>query len=514
MKQSMPFLSCLTLLLFAACGAEEPEIPAGPPNIIYILADDLGYGELGSYGQELIETPNLDLLAERGMRFTQHYSGAPVCAPARAVLLMGKHTGHAHVRGNDEDGQRGDVWNFRAMFDDPRLEGQRPIPDSLVTLGEVLQEAGYVTGLVGKWGLGAPYSEGVPNRQGFDYFYGYNCQRQAHNLYPTHLWENESRVMLENELLAPHVVREQAEGETDSAFFGRFLQEDYAPAFMQAAALEFVRANAEDPFFLYYASPLPHLPLQAPERWVNYYREKFGPEPSQYRNKGYFPCQYPRATYAAMISYLDEQVGQLVAELKELGEYENTLIMFSSDNGTTYTGGVDAEFFASGGPFPNGRGYGKGYVREGGVRVPMIAHWPGVITAGTTTDHISGFQDILPTLAAVAGTEAPTGGDGISFLPTLKLQEQAEHPHLYWEFASYGGQQAVRKGKWKAIRQEMQQGNLEVQLYDLSADIREENDVSGEYPEILAEMEAILEAEHRPSSFERFRFVALGEKDR
>ncbi|MEM9261394.1 MAG: sulfatase-like hydrolase/transferase, partial [Bacteroidota bacterium] len=394
----------------------------------------------------------------------------PVCAPARGVLMMGRHTGHAFVRGNDEDGKRGDVWNFQAMFDDPRLEGQRPIPDSLITIAERLQQANYTTALIGKWGLGAPQSEGVPNRQGFDYFYGYNCQRQAHNLYPTHLWENESRVMLRNNFLAPHVLREQGPEQSDSSFFGQSLQEDFAPTMMQAAALDFIRANAEEgPFFLYYASPLPHLPLQAPQRWVDYYREKFGPEEA-YRGKGYFPSQYPRATYAAMISYLDEQVGDLIAELKKLGEYDNTLVLFSSDNGGAYTAGVDADFFQNCAPFKSGQGNGKGYVREGGIRVPLIAHWPGVITGGTTSDHISAFQDVTPTLCEVAGLTAPTDLDGISFLPSLKLQEQAAHPYLYWEFPAYHGQQAVRKGKWKAMRQNMNDGNLTLQLYDLSSD--------------------------------------------
>lgn len=508
------FSGLLLAVCLTACTSTDPAPAAAPssPNVIYILADDLGYGELGVLGQELIETPNLDALARGGMLFTQHYSGSPVCAPARGVLLMGKHTGHAHVRGNDEDGDRGDVWNFRAMFDDPSLEGQRPIPDSLLTLGEVMQSAGYKTGIIGKWGLGAPGSEGVPNRQGFDYFFGYNCQRQAHNLFPTHLWENDERVFLDNELMAPHVQHTQAPDQSDAAFFGQFVQQDFAPDFMYERAINFLRDNADTSFFLYYASPLPHLPLQAPQKWIDYYREKLGPE-EPYSGKAYFPCQYPRATYAAMISALDEQVGGLVAELKRLGQYENTLIIFSSDNGPTYTGGADTEFFDSARPFRTDYGRGKGFVHEGGIRVPTIAHWPGTVEAGSTSDHLSGFQDVLPTLAELVGVAPPADLDGISFLPELKGEAQPPRAYLYWEFPAYGGQQAVRKGKWKAIRKEMQQGNLRIELYDLSEDIREENNLAAAYPQVVAEMEEIMAREHVTSPFERFRLAALGERE-
>jgi arylsulfatase len=511
MTTRSPFFPCLLVLCLASCGRAPDEAPARPPNIIYILADDLGYAELGVMGQQIIETPHLNALARGGMLFTRHYSGAPVCAPARGVLMTGRHTGHAYVRGNHEDGDRGDVWNFQAMFDDPRLEGQAPIPDSLVTMGEVLQRAGYTTGLVGKWGLGAPFSEGVPNKQGFDYFFGYNCQRQAHNLYPTHLWENESRVFLKNELMAPHAVHEQDPETPDSVFFGQFLQNDFAPDVMQDRALTFVRDNADNPFFLYYASPLPHLPLQAPQRWVDYYRKKIGPEDPAYRGKAYFPAQYPRATYAAMISTLDEQVGELVVQLKTLGLYENTLIVFSSDNGPTYTGGVDAEYFNSARPFQNEKDRMKGHVYEGGIRVPMIVHWPGVVEAGGKSEHISAFYDVLPTVAEITGAVAPPN-DGISFLPTLMGEPQKEHAYLYWEFPAYGGQQAVRFGDWKAIRKDMQQGNLSIELYDLATDPREEHDLAAEQPQELARAREIMEEAHVPSSIERFRLAALGER--
>ncbi len=514
MNRLLPFPFFCLLGLFTACSSTDtaPATAPGKPNVIYILADDLGYGELGVLGQELIETPHLDALAQGGMLLTQHYSGSPVCAPARGVLLMGKHTGHAHVRGNDEDGSRGDVWNFQAMLDDPGLEGQRPIPDSLVTLGEIMQSAGYVTGLIGKWGLGAPGSEGVPNRQGFDYFFGYNCQRQAHNLFPTHLWENEERVFLDNTLMAPHVLQQQEDGQSDDAFFGQFIQNDFAPDFMYERAKAFLEDNADTTFMLYYASPLPHLPLQAPQKWVDHYREKLGPE-EPYRGKAYFPCQYPRATYAAMISALDEQVGGLVETLKALGVYENTLIVFSSDNGPTYTGGADTEFFNSARPFRTDYGRGKGFVHEGGIRVPTIAHWPGVIAPGSRSDHLSGFQDVLPTMAELVDVPAPEDIDGLSFLPALKGEEQAPRDYLYWEFPAYGGQQAVRKGKWKAIRKDMQKGNLSIELYDLTEDIREENNLAADFPDVVIEMEAIMTREHTISPFERFRLAALGEKE-
>ncbi|AKA35517.1 sulfatase-like hydrolase/transferase [Flagellimonas lutaonensis] len=309
------------------------------PNIIYFLADDLGYGEVGAYGQEKIKTPNIDALVASGMKFTQHYSGAPVCAPARYILLTGKHAGHAYIRGNDEWAERGEVWDYEKMFVNPGLEGQRPIPDSTVTLAELLKTKGYATGIFGKWGLGAPNTEGVPNQQGFDEFYGYNCQRQAHNLYPGHLWHHDKKVLLHNELIAPHQPLDNLADPFDEKSYARFAQKEYAPTLIHEKALVFIEKNQDQPFFLYYASPLPHLPLQAPTELVETYREQFGEEKPHVGDKGYFPNRYPRATYAAMISYLDQQLGELVVKLKALGLYGNTLIIFSSDNGATYTGG-------------------------------------------------------------------------------------------------------------------------------------------------------------------------------
>lgn len=515
MKKTIYQLFAIALLA-GACGTPEKDPAAGQtaasekPNIIYILADDLGYGELGSYGQEHIETPNLDALAANGMLFRQHYSGAPVCAPARCVLMTGQHGGHAYVRGNDEWGERGKVWDYQAMFDDPFLEGQRPLPDSIVTVAELLQSAGYKTGAVGKWGLGAPTTEGVPNRQGFDFFYGYNCQRQAHTFYPMHLWRNEERDLLDNKFVALHANLPEGADPNDPASYADFELNEYSPTLIQDEALQFIEDNRDEPFFLYYASILPHLPLQGPEEWVKKYQEKFGPE-EPFTGNSYFPNRTPRATYAAMISYLDFKVGELIDKLKALGEYENTLIIFSSDNGPSYVAGVDYDFFNSAGPFREGGNYTKGYVYEGGIRVPMIASWPGRIQAGSESDHISAFYDVLPTLCEVAGVQQPSETDGISFLPTLLGKDQPEHDYLYWEFPSYSGQQAVRMGQWKGIRKGIFNGNLEIELYDLNTDITEEQDVAAQHPEIVAQIKEIMKTAHRPAELDRFKMEELGD---
>ena len=511
-----PLLGSLAILLgFSACGSkdstEEAEV-ATPPNIIYILADDLGYNELGSYGQSLIETPNLDALAAGGMRFTNHYAGSPVCAPSRCVLLTGKHSGHAYIRGNDEWGERGDTWDFAAAVKDPNLEGQRPIPLGTTTIGSVLQTAGYKTGIVGKWGLGAPLTEGIPNKQGFDFFYGYNCQRQAHTFYPVHLWRNEEKHILANELVKPGTRLPEGADPNDEASYAKYRLKDYTPELMLDEAMGFVRANKDQPFFLYFASPIPHVPLQAPQRWVDHYIKKFGPEEPYIGDKGYFPNRTPRATYAAMVSYLDESVGKLIETLKETGQYENTLIVFSSDNGPTYNGGSDSVYFNSAAPFKGEYGYAKGFVNEGGIRVPMIASWPGKITPGQTSDHISAFWDVLPTLCEVSGATTPEDTDGISFLPTLLGEGgQKTHEFLYWEFPAYTGQQAVRMGKWKAMRKNIFNDNLKVELYDLDTDPTEQRNVAAAHPEVVAQIEAILLKEHTPAELEKFKITQLGD---
>ena len=499
----------LLLLVFLMGCNQQPF--NNKPNIIYILADDLGYGELGVYGQEIIETPHIDALANDGMLFTDHYSGSPVCAPSRSVFMTGQHTGHTPIRGNDEWKERGDTWNYQAMFDNPFLEGQRPIPDSTITIAEVLKSAGYSTGMVGKWGLGAPTTEGLPNKQGFDFFYGYNCQRQAHTLYPMHLWRNDERHLLSNKNVPPHANLEDNTDINDPLSYSDFELIDYAPELMHNEALNFIDKNQNKPFFLYYASPLPHVPLQAPKRWVDYYQSKIGSE-EPYTGKSYFPNLTPRATYAAMISYLDEQVGDLIKKLKDIGQYENTLVIFTSDNGPTYAGGADTPFFDSAKPFKTEYGWAKGFVHEGGIRVPMIASWPGRIKRGSRSNHISAFQDMMPTFCDIIGISIPNNTDGISMKPTLFGKNQSNtHEYLYWEFPAYKGQQAVRMGKWKAIRRNIFDGNMKIELYDLNSDYREQNDVASAHPEIILKIKNFMVDSHTRSDLERFHFSQLGD---
>jgi len=502
----------IPVLLIIACSSPDNKKVTNKPNIIYILADDLGYGDLGAYGQIKIETPHIDQLAVTGMKFTQHYSGSPVCAPSRCVLLTGKHSGHAQIRGNDEWGDRGEVWDYKSMINDSTLEGQRPLKAGTVTIGTLLQKAGYKTAIVGKWGLGAPHTEGIPNKQGFDFFFGYNCQRQAHTFYPVHLYKNEHRVYLDNDTIPPHSKLDDQADPYDLKSYENYTLNDYAPDLMFEEIRGFVHENKNNPFFLYWATPIPHVPLQAPNEWIDKYVTKFGDESPYTGENGYFPQRYPHAAYAAMISYLDDQVGKLIAQLKDLGIYENTLIMFSSDNGPTFNGGTDSEWFDSAHPFRSDQGWGKAYVHEGGIRVPMIASWSGKIEAGTTTDHISAFYDILPTLCDVAGISTNIPTDGISFLPTLlNKTSQKSHEFLYWEFPSNGGQQAVRMGKWKGIRKNILKGNLEIQLYDLESDPTEQYNVADQNPEILAKMEKIMQEQHTIPEIDRFKIKELGD---
>ena len=496
----------LFALALAGCKKETP------PNIVLILADDLGYSELGTYGQQLIETPNIDELGRNGMSFSQFYSGAPVCAPARCVLLTGKHSGHAYIRGNDEWAARGDVWNFASAVEDPGLEGQRPIPNSVVTVAELLQKAGYSTACIGKWGLGAPYTEGAPNNQGFDLFYGYNCQRQAHTFYPRHLWKNEEKIWLGNKLVVPGTKLAEGSDPLDELSYADYFLEDYAPDLMFKETLRFMEENRDNPFFLYFATPIPHVPLQAPDSLIKYYTQKFGNENPYLGERGYFPTRYPRATYAAMITYLDNQVGLMVEKLKDMGVYDNTVIMFTSDNGPTYAGGADSRFFDSAAPFSSIRGRGKGSVYEGGIRVPLIVQWPEKILPGSNSDHMGAFYDLFPTLCELAGIDSKEESDGLSLVPVLNGDDHSStHEFLYWEYPASGGQQAVRMGDWKGIRRNMFNGNLNIELYDLSKDIGETRNVASENPEIVKEIERIMLEQHNPSEIDRFKFEILGD---
>lgn len=468
--------SCRSLLLCSAMLAtfSASAHASDPPNVILIVADDLGYGELGCYGQQWIHTPHIDRLAEEGMRFTQFYSGNAVCAPSRCCLLTGKHAGHAYVRDNGNPDYTKHLkeqmgWEF---------PGQHPIPDSEVTLGEVLQAKGYKTAAIGKWGLGHVGTTGEPNRQGFDLFYGFYWQVHAHNHYPRFLWRNSRKESLPG---------------NDRTLYGQTYSQDK----FTGNALRFIRENKDKPFFLYLPFTIPHLAIQAPEESLAQYRDKIPEE--EYVHKGYIKHPHPRAGYAAMVSHMDRDVGKIMALIAELKLDARTIVLFTSDNGPTYNrlGGSDSDFFQS---KRNLRGY-KGSLYEGGIRAPLVVRWSGKIAAGTVTDHISAFWDILPTLAQAAGAEVPANVDGISMLPTLLGQgEQKQHDYLYWEFPGYGGQQAVRKGRYKAVRQNMRRRNnpdpLRIELYDLSADESETNDLANKHPEVVQQMAQIMNQAH------------------
>jgi arylsulfatase A len=456
------------------CQTKQP-----PPNIIYILADDLGYGELGSYGQTKIKTPHLDRLAAQGMKFTQHYSGSPVCAPSRCVLLTGQHTGHAYIRDNDEMSERGDVWH------DPALEGNRPLLPNTRTIGTLLQKRGYTTGAIGKWGLGGPANSGEPNRQGFDFWYGYLCQRMAHNYYPTHLWKNTEKDLLEgNPYFFPHQKFPEDKDPQDKNAYDDYKGQTYSMDRMAEEALLFIEQNKKNPFFLYLPFTVPHVSIQVPEDSLKEYEGAF-PETPYLGDKGYTPHPTPRAGYAAMITRMDREIGRILDLLEKLGLSENTVVMFSSDNGPTFNGGTDSAFFQSAGPL---RGL-KTMLYEGGIRVPMIARWPGKIKPGSQTDHISAFWDVLPTLIDIVGSDPPEDVDGISFLPTLlgEREKQKKHEHLYWE---YNGRQAVRMGPWKAYRLGVEEP---IELYNLEEDIGEKKDLASDHPEIVAKIEEIMQ---------------------
>jgi arylsulfatase A-like enzyme len=460
-----------------------------PPNIVLILADDLGYAELGCFGQKKIRTPHLDQLAAEGMRLTQHYSGNAVCAPSRCVLLTGKHPGHAWIRDNSE----------------MQPEGQKPIPDSEVTLAERLRSQGYATGAFGKWGLGGPGSEGDPLKQGFDRFFGYNCQRHAHSYYPNYLWSNAERIPLNNNPAIPGHAKLAVDCDPDNPkCYDAFKGTDYAPDRIREEALHFIRDHHEKPFFLYYPTPLPHVALHVPDEELKPYLDLGWNDPPFTADKGgYTPHFTPRAAYAAMISRMDSDVGLLLAELKKHNLDENTIVVFTADNGTTHLEReVDYTFFESVGSL---RGL-KGSLYEGGVRVPTIVRWPGHVQPGSSSDFVSGFEDWTPTFVdAIGRTMKPASDltatlDGVSLLPLLTGSVPAPRPFLYREFPGYGGQQSIRVGEWKAIRQKMNSGRTTVELYNLANDISESKDVAAEFPDIVRDLTAMMEKQRVKSS--------------
>jgi arylsulfatase A-like enzyme len=407
------------------------------PNIIFILADDLGYGDLGCYGQKVIRTPCLDQMATEGVRFTDCYAGSTVCAPSRCALMTGMHTGHCTVRGN-------------ALV---------PLLPEDMTVAELLKQAGYATGIVGKWGLGEPDTTGIPNRQGFDYWFGYLNQRHAHNYYPEYLWRNEEKVELRGNL-------EGAKGE-------------YSHDLFTQEALDFVHAHAAEPFFLYLAYTVPHANNELGRETGNGMEV---PTDAPYSDRNW---PQPQKGHAAMITRMDRDIGTLFGLLRELRIDEQTIVFFTSDNGPHKEGGGDPAFFSSSGPL---RGL-KRDLYEGGIRVPMIVRWPGRIPAGTESSQPWTFWDFLPTAAQFAGVKPPEDIDGISMLPALFGRKQKSHEFLYWEFHERGFQQAVRMGDWKAVRKGTKQP---IELYDLSKDLAETTDVARQNPGVVAEIDEYL----------------------
>src|SRR5919198_472922 len=423
-------------------GAARGERRGRRPNIILILSDDLGYGDLGSYGQRFIKTPNLDRMAREGVRFTQFYAAAPVCAPSRASLLTGLHQGHAYIRGNMGRG------------------GERiPLRPQDVTVAEVLKGAGYRTGVVGKWGLGEPGTSGIPNRKGFDYFFGYLNQNHAHNYYPDYLWRDEERV--------------------------RIPKGTYSHDLFTREALDFIRRERAAPFFLYLAYTVPHANNELTRRTGNGMEV---PTDAPYSNEPWSPQQ---RNYAAMVTRMDTDVGKIFALLKELNLDDDSVVIFSSDNGPqgVAEGGYDLKLFDSNGPF---RGL-KRDLYEGGIRAPLIVRWPGKVEAGRVSDYAWAGWDFLPTFAAIAGAKTPGGLDGGSGLPAILGQRQPERNYLYWEFHEGGFAQAVRWGRWKAVKHGT--GGA-VELYDLQTDIGEKHDVAGEHPDLVKSMAEAIRREH------------------
>ncbi len=457
---------------------------ARQPNVVFIVADDLGYRELGSFGQERIRTPNLDGLAEQGMRLTQHYSGNAVCAPSRCVLMTGKHPGHAFIRDNKGTPP----------------EGQWPIPDSEVTVAELMQQSGYVTGAYGKWGLGGPQSSGRPLQQGIEHFFGYNCQGKAHSYYPEYLWNDEQKLMLRNTPPVPGHKGLAADADpADPRSYDEFKGADYAPDRINEQVLQFVRDNKDRPFFLYYPTIIPHVALHVPDEELAQYHKLGWHDPPFTRTKGgYTPHFTPRAAYAAMITRMDRYVGNLLRLLDELELSDNTIVVFTSDNGTTHLKDeVDYDFFKSVGEL---RGL-KGSLYEGGVRVPTIVRWPDHVAPGSESDFVSGFEDWMPTLLELVGkpNAVADGIDGISLAPTLLGGQQEPREYLYREFPGYGGQQTIRVGDWKAVRQGMKRGKLEIELYNIAQDVGEKNNVADEHPEIVKQLAQRMTEVRTPS---------------
>ncbi len=490
-----PLLSLLILCLTPAVSA------AVRPNIVFILADDLGYGDLGCNGQKLIRTPNLDKLAQDGMKMNVHYSGNNVCAPSRCVLMTGKHPGHAFIRDNVQ--AKG------------YPEGQMPVPAGELQLPLTLQKLGYINGSFGKWGLGPVNSSGDPLAQGFTRFYGYNCQAVAHNFYPTALWSDRTAVPLDNPKFSAHQKLPAGADPNAAETYVKFSGKQYAPDLIAQEALAFVRANQAKPFFLFYPTTVPHLALQVPDDSLAEYQGKF-PETPYTGDRAYLPHPTPRAAYAAMITRMDREIGKLLAVLEELKLTENTLVVFTSDNGPLYEklGGTDTDFFKSAGDF-KGR---KGSMDEGGVRVPCLVKWPGHVPTGSVSQRVTGFEDWLPTLLELMGETAatPKGSDGVSFAPTLLGKPQDERAFLYRESPGYTGQQFIRAGNWKLVRKHLQPPGKaprpnakpgDFELYDLAQDPAEASDVAAGNAAVVERLRKLMTAQHADSAEFPIRFL-------
>ncbi len=444
------------------------------PNIVFILADDLGWGDLSCYGQTRFRTPNIDRLASEGLLFTQCYSGTTVSAPSRSCLVTGTHSGHTAIRGNME----------------LQPEGQFPLPADAVTIFHDLKDAGYTTGAFGKWGLGFIGSTGDPGRMGVDKFYGFNCQLLAHSYYADHIWDNENRVELTDNC--------------DSVPYG---EGTYIPDLIHSQALSFLENSVREgkPFFMWYPTTIPHAELIVPrDDIIRSFIGKYPERPYKgcdqgmpgFRKGGYCSQEYPHATFAAMVTRLDRYVGQIVDKLKELGVYDNTIIIFASDNGPHLEGGADPDFFDSNGPW---RGY-KRDVYEGGIRVPFIVRWPGHVAEGGRTDFVCSFWDLMPTLREINSQDVPDNMDGVSLLPLWEGREgQKEHDYLYFEFQEMNGRQAVRKGPWKLIHMDIRTDNDRYELYNLDEDPSETLDLAGQHPDKVEELRKIMTGAHIPN---------------